>query len=232
MQGFDDLGAAARQARALADETRLRILTALLEGEATVSDLAARLGLPQPRVSSHLAVLRDAGIAAAATAGRQRAYRVEAARVRPLLAALHRLAGGAPRSAQATREVRHNTALRQARTCYDHLAGLAGVQLLDQLLARGWVEQHDEGARPAYRLTPSGRAALAARGVDLTSRSGSRRGFAFGCLDWTERRPHLGGALGAAVLRALVDTGAVGRAEGSRAVTVYEPPEAWLDRVE
>ena len=141
-----------------------------------------------------------------------------------------------PRSAQATREVRRDSALRQARTCYDHLAGEAGVQLLDELLNRGWLErgESDEGARSSYRLTPDGTNALQLRGVELELAPKSRRPFAFGCLDWTERRDHLAGTLGAAIFRALVSSSMVRRQHGARAVTLQVKLPAgvteWLDQ--
>src|SRR5262245_31386892 len=171
--------AAVRVAGALADPTRLAILAALLEGEATVSELAARLDQAQPRVSTHLAHLRTAGLVVPAAIGRHRAYRVDAARVKPLLDALY--AGGPAAvsrpSPQAGRERRRDTPLRRARTCYDHLAGVAGVALLATMEHRRWLRrEHGEG--PGYRLSTMGRQALARRGVDLASADAARRRFA------------------------------------------------------
>jgi hypothetical protein len=133
-------------------------------------------------------------------------------------------------SAQAAREVRRNTALRQARTCYDHLAGVAGVQLLEALCQRGWLEVQ-AGTRPIYQLTSHGIQACAARGVDIVQSRMARRAFAYGCLDWTERRPHLGGALGAAILAAIVAYGAIRREHASRTVGLLKPLTDWLDDV-
>lgn len=218
-------------ARALADETRLRILMTLLDSEATVSDLVTRLGMPQPRVSTHLSCLRRAGLATADTVGRQRVYRPTTPRVGTVLAALRDLAPGTPRrSAQAAREVRRNTAMRQARTCYDHLAGVAGVRLLEALCAHGWLEPEATNAsrRPRYRLTAQGERALRQRGVDVAYASAARRRFAYGCLDWTERRPHLGGALGAAILETLLTADLVQRQARSRRVTLQRPLDDWL----
>ena len=141
-----------------------------------------------------------------------------------------------PRSAQATREVRRDSALRQARTCYDHLAGVAGVRLLDELLNRGWLEEGEchEAARSSYQLTPDGTKALNLRGVELELAPKSRRPFAFGCLDWTERRDHLAGTLGAAIFSALVSSSVVRRQHGTRAVALQVKlpggVREWLDR--
>jgi DNA-binding transcriptional ArsR family regulator len=218
--------------QALADETRLRLVMTLLDSPATVSELVVRLGLPQPRISSHLALLRRVGLVSVDVVGRQRTYSVDTPRVGAVLAALHALLPAASqrphRSPQAAREVRRNTMLRQGRTCYDHLAGVAGVELLDALLRLGWVEEHD-GPRRCYRLTPPGRQALQSRSVDLLGAQKARRQFAYGCLDWTERRPHLGGALGAAILHALHRAGYIRRDRQSRAVTLLKPITGWLD---
>ncbi|MCA1667229.1 MAG: metalloregulator ArsR/SmtB family transcription factor [Thermomicrobia bacterium] len=221
-------------AQALVDETRLRLLAILCDGDATVNDLAARMGLAQPRISTHLALLRRAGLVSADTAGRQRIYHVDAGRIRAMFAAL----GGTmtttmrttepKRSAQATRAVQRDMPIRQARTCYDHLAGVAGVQLLDALLTRGWLAPED-GPRPRYRLTPAGEAALRARGVNVEDAHRARRMFAFGCLDWTERRPHLGGALGAAILTALNDAGIIQHDGTGRTMLLTEPLDTWLE---
>ena len=132
------------------------------------------------------------------------------------------------RSPQAAREVRRNTAFRQARTCYDHLAGVAGVQLLEEVLRRGWLEP--AGNEEGYRLTSLGDWAFANRDIDLAVGRKGRRRFAYGCLDWTERRFHLGGALGAALLNALQAQGAVCRQPGGRAVTLQQRLTHWLDQ--
>ncbi len=138
--------------------------------------------------------------------------------------------GTPPISAQAAREVRRDTALRRARTCYDHLAGVAGVALFDEMLNRGWLEQTEsqDSPRVAYRLTPLGQQALAGKGVDLTP-SRSKRRFAYGCTDWTERRLHVGGALGAAVLRALQARDIVRRIPGTRTVSVQSGITSWFE---
>jgi DNA-binding transcriptional ArsR family regulator len=219
---------AVRVAGALADPARLAILAALLEGESTVSELAARLGLAQPRVSTHLARLRAAELVAPAAIGRHRAYGVDARRVKPLLDALYATgpAAVARPSPQAGRERRRDTPLRRARTCYDHLAGVAGVGLLETMRTRCWVvERATDG--PGYELTPAGVRALMRRGVDLEAARASRRQFATACLDWTERRPHLGGALGAAVLAALRARGYVRRGRG-RVMGIAKPIKGWL----
>jgi hypothetical protein len=121
--------------------------------------------------------------------------------------------------------------MRQARTCYDHLAGVAGVQLLDELLRRGWLEGEAEAQEVCvhYRLTPQGKQAFRACGVDIARVRKMRRRFAYGCLDWTERRAHLGGALGMAILEALGTAGMVRRQRQTRTVVLQKPVTEWLD---
>ncbi len=152
----------------------------------------------------------------------------------------HKAAPNTPPSPQAAREVRLNSPLRQARTCYTHLAGLAGVTLADALLSRGWIEEAGiSRSRVDYRLTPSGEKALLDRGVVIPVPSRTRR-YAYGCVDWTERRCHLAGALGAAILERLFAGGVVARFPESpgttpsnrnrlRALKLHQPLETWLD---
>src|SRR5207302_7757476 len=159
-----------RLARALADETRLRILQALFLGESTVSDLSARLGLGLSRVSTHLALLRGAGLVSVRPSGRSRTYRLRGERVAAAVHALRALvpeSKGPARSPGAGREVRRNSPIRRARSCYDHLAGVAGVGLLDALLRRRWLVPVRSGGRIRYTLTPAGARALGSRAVDI-----------------------------------------------------------------
>lgn len=135
-----------------------------------------------------------------------------------------------PPSPRAAREVRRDSPRRRARTCYDHLAGVAGVDLLEALLRRCWLEEDGcNNGRTRYRLTPQGRLCLSARGVDLAEADRSRRMYAYGCVDWTERRLHLGGALAAAILQALGNAGVVRRQAATRVVEPLQPLAAWLE---
>ena len=134
-------------------------------------------------------------------------------------------------SPQSQREVRRNTHLRQARTCYGHLAGVAGVALMDEMLGLKWLEENSEpvsGNRVRYELTPKGLQAMDEMGVDLTAAFKSTGIFAFGCLDWTEPGLHLGGSLGRAVTAYLSERGLVGRTSGTREVTLQSSPSSWL----
>ena len=135
------------------------------------------------------------------------------------------------RGAQAEREVRRNTLLRQARTCYGHLAGVAGVALMEELLRLEWVEELEvsvSGNRIGYGLTTKGRMSMADFGVDLTAAEKSTGEFALGCLDWTERGHHLGGSLGRVITARLSELGLITRTEGTREVKLEGDPVDWF----
>jgi DNA-binding transcriptional ArsR family regulator len=227
-----DFAAIAEFSQALADETRLRLLDLLQSGDATVSELAVHLGLPQPRISTHLAILLKAGLVSVEANGRHRSYSVDTARTAPLLNALDAVTSSEPTRTpkRVPRLEVDSTPIRRARTCYDHLAGIAGVALLDELLKRNWLSVAGKSTtKPQYGVTAAGVHALVARGVDLGGVQTSRRMFAYGCLDWSERRPHLAGSLGAALLAALVDANIVELAEDSRAAILVRPLSDWFD---
>jgi DNA-binding transcriptional ArsR family regulator len=210
-------------ARVLTHRVCLRLIDELEAGEATVSDLSARLGEPQPSISSHLGLLRGAGLVEAEARGRQRAYRLRGAAPAEALSTLRSLAEqvGARDDAPLSAEKPADAPIRLARACYDHLAGRAGVELLDRLVACAWLAPAGEGE---YEVTDLGRERLAGVGVDVEAARRARRRFAFACPDWTEHRPHLGGALGAAIFRALDSSGHVRRQPGSRVVRVRSLP--------
>jgi DNA-binding transcriptional ArsR family regulator len=227
----------AQTANALGDDTRLRLLMLLLaagSGGMAVTDLSGRLSLAQPRVSTHLAILKDAGLVEVRTSGRTRVYRAVGERAMPLLNAVKRAAGvedGPPASPAALKEINRNSPNRSARSCYDHLAGVAGVELLDQFVFDGWlVRNGGPDERPIYEPTEVGERGFSRLGIDLNQIRGGRRVLACGCLDWTERRPHLAGGLGAAVLASLESGGYVQRDPATRSVDVLRPIDDWLAR--
>jgi DNA-binding transcriptional ArsR family regulator len=217
-----DAAAVAKFGRVFGHETCVRLVDELSTGQASVSDLCTRLGLDQPRVSSHLALLRDAGLVGVETRGRQRVYSLNGQSPALALSTLRTLAASvAPAREAAELAVRDDAPIRRARTCYDHLAGLAGVRMLDAFLGRGWLERRGERD---FELTPTGEAALEREGVDVRAARRARRAFAIGCPDWTERRYHMGGALGSATLAALLRSGLARLEPGSRVVAVGEVP--------
>lgn len=225
-----DEEAVAALARLLGHETCVRLIDALGVGEATVSDLACRLHLEQPRISTHLALLREAGMVECKASGRHRVYALRGRAPAMALATLRTLAasvasgGVKPPTGDAPAG---DADIRRARTCYDHLAGVAGVALLDRFLDEGWLEL---GKGRDLRLTESGETALDRAGVNLQTARRSRRAFASACPDWTELRPHLGGSLGAAILTALLDQGRARLRAGERVVDLSaEEPAAFCE---
>jgi DNA-binding transcriptional ArsR family regulator len=197
----------------IGDPARATILMALFGGESRpATDLARRCGLTPQTVSMHLAKLAHGGLLTVERSGRHKYYRLASPLVGQALEALNLLAPRLPvRSLSQSEEVK---ALRFARTCYDHLAGVVGVGLADVLRERGYTELSEGG----FQLTATGAAWLADFGVDTAQLAHARRAFAPGCLDWSERRRHLAGALGAAITTQLFTRGWVERLPTSRAV--------------
>jgi len=203
----------ARVAGAIAEPARARMLCCLLDGHArTATELAAVGEVAASTASAHLARLKEQRLVESVAQGKHRYFRLAGSEVAAVLEALLVVAG-APRS-----EFQPSTPsrLRAARTCYDHMAGAAGVALHDRLHAQGWLQAEGD----AYELTAEGALALESLGIDIESARGSRRRFACACLDWSERRPHLGGALGAACLQLALRRGWVRQALDGRALTL------------
>ena len=184
----------------LGNPSRAAMLDALMTGRAlTATELARAADVSPATASEHLAKLREGGLVEVVAQGRHRYHRIASADVG---AALESLSHIAPAKAVGTlRQSSRARSLAEARTCYDHVAGRCGVALHDGLLARGWLVPEPGG----YDLSESGVAGLLGWGVDLTTARTSRRAFARPCLDWTERREHLAGALAAAIAGALID---------------------------
>ncbi len=205
---------AARIGAALGAPARARMLLHLLDGRPRSStELAAVGGVGTATASAHLRRLLAARLVEAAAQGRHRYYRLRGPESGALLEALCVAAGGRAAAGVAAPV----TPLRAARSCYDHLAGILGVRMHERLQALGWL-QH--GAGCDFGVTAAGEAGLAALGVDLAAARAGRRRFAFGCLDWTERRWHLAGGLGAEVLGLALRRDWVRREPETRALTV------------
>jgi DNA-binding transcriptional ArsR family regulator len=205
---FDDVDIAA-PASLIGDPTRAAFLLALSEKDALpASDLARRAGVSNPTASIQLGKLVSAGFLSVERHGRHRYFRLADPAVAQALEALAVIAPARP--ARTLREANRMDGLREARTCYDHLAGALGVSLLEGLQRKGILDSKVE-------LTPSGRSRLHDLGVDLTP---SRRAPTRLCLDWSERRYHLAGAVGAALTRRLFELGWIERHGSGRAVRV------------
>ena len=198
----------ARLAGAIAEPARARMLCCLMDGHArTATELAAVAQVAASTASAHLARLRAQRLVELLPQGKHRYFRLAGAEVAAALEGLLVVAG-APRG-----EFRPSTPprLRAARTCYDHMAGEAGVALHDSLLGQGWLR--------------AGALALESLGLDVAQARDARRRFACACLDWSERRPHLGGALGAACLQLSLRRGWVRQALDSRELSLTPKAE-------
>jgi DNA-binding transcriptional ArsR family regulator len=194
---------------------RANILCALLDGRAmTATELAYAARVTPQTASAHLAKLTDAGLLSATASGRHRYFRLASPKVVQMLESIVTVAvDNRPRYRPLSREA---AALRDARVCYDHLAGVLGVRIAEAMTRRGYLVLEDEGGR----VTDSGQHFLRGLGIDLYVAGKGRRHLCRSCLDWTERRPHIGGAIGAALATRWLELGWVRRAKDSRAVTV------------
>jgi DNA-binding transcriptional ArsR family regulator len=217
----------------LADPARSKVLLALDDGRALpASVLADEAGISRSTASSHLGKLTEAGLLRVETHGRHRYYRLAGPQVGELLEHLVRLAP--PRPVRSLRDGTRAARLRSARTCYDHLAGRLGVQVMGCLVDRAVLvggdgrydprrDGHDSLSSPGhdvnYELTADGYDFLADVGVELPT---GRRPLVRYCVDWTEQRHHLSGALGRAVLDRFLSAGWAKRAPRGRAVTVTD----------
>jgi DNA-binding transcriptional ArsR family regulator len=204
----------ARLAGAIAEPARARMLCALLDGHArTSTELSVVAEVSPSTASAHLARLKDERLVLQLAQGKHRYYQLADADVAKALEALLVVAG-VPRA-----PFKPNTPdrLRHARTCYDHMAGSVAVQLHDHFSAQGWLM---EGGAGEYQLSEAGSQQFAQLGLDLPALHKLRRRFACPCLDWSERTPHLGGALGAALLQLALQRGWVERDLDSRALSV------------
>jgi DNA-binding transcriptional ArsR family regulator len=209
--------AVSRIAAAIGEPARARILYCLMDGHArTATELSAVAEVGASTASVHLNRLAEEHLIKVLTQGKHRFYSLDGANVASVLESLSVLAGG-PRN-QFVPTTPNN--LRAARTCYDHLAGTLAVMLHDRFTSHGWLAARSSGGEYAYDVTPKGARAFAAIGIDVDATRALRRRFACGCLDWSERRFHLGGALGAALLKIALARKWVAREIGSRALSV------------
>src|SRR6516225_8921195 len=210
----------------IAEPARAAMITALLDERPLAAGELARLaGVSPATASAHLARLLNGGLVTMIKQGRHRYYHLAGPEVAAAMEALAHLSRTTPVQIRSLRESRDAAALAQARTCYDHLAGRAGVALLDALLARGILAPAPEAPkaqlRPgAFVVTADGAATLTSFGLNIGALERGRRRFAGACLDWTERKPHLNGALGAAMTTRLLGLHWIERGSRRRAVRV------------
>jgi DNA-binding transcriptional ArsR family regulator len=189
--------AVAAIAAAIGEPARARILYCLMDGHArTSTELAVVANVSPSTASAHLNRLKTAHLVKVLVQGKHRFYSVEGPGVATVLEGLSVLAGDRPDTFEPSTPNR----LRAARTCYDHIAGTLGVRLHDRFKALGWLLSASGEDAQSYDVTAVGARAFEALGIDLEATRKLRRRFVCGCVDWSERRLHVGGALGAAIL--------------------------------
>jgi len=209
----------------LADPSRAAMLDALLAGDdLRAIDLARHVGVSAPTASQHLAKLASGGLVVSSTRGRERWFRLASAEVADAFESLMLLAPEP--TPHGLRDVNHRMALRRARTCFDHLAGRLGVEITDNLRAEGSL------AGGELRLTTGGEARMADLDIDVEAlRHLTRRPLTRACIDGTERRPHVAGAIGAAVAQQLLSRHWLQRQPGTRALRITESGRHELTRL-
>ncbi len=217
MTSFASANTLAETARHLSDVSRAAMLMALMDGRAfTASELASRAGIGAPAASEHLARLVDGQFVTVTKQGRHRYFKLASVEIAQLIESLMAVASTGPSRHRPPGPA--DEAMRAARSCYDHIAGRLAIDLLDGLTGRGFLVLEDD----ALSLTPAGRAFFCEMGMDASPAGGSKRPFCRCCLDWSERRPHLAGRLGAAILTQGLDRNWITRVPDSRALRLTE----------
>ena len=209
--------AVSRIAAAIGEPARARMLFCLMDGHArTSTELAVVADVATSTASAHLNRLKAERLVRFVTQGKHRFYSLEGPKVAKVLEDLSVLVD-APRQKFVPNTP---TRLRAARVCYDHMAGALGVRLHDRFKELGWLTGDTNGREDSYDLTESGKKGFQAFGVKVEETQKLRRRFAYACLDWSERRPHIGGGLGAALLKAAIKRSWVAQDLDSRAIRV------------
>lgn len=213
-----------KAASLIADPSRSAILWSLLGGESRpASELAMIANISPQTASNHLKLLLEAGFLKAEAIGRNRFYKLGTPTVGVALESLAATVGG--KSSGIAQQSAPELVF--ARTCYDHLAGELGVAILNRLRERKHIREHGR----EYQLSIGGQKFFGDLRIDCDGASGKRRRFAYPCLDWSQRVPHLGGALGAALLEWLLRSRGIARQKGSRAVRVTDAGRKTLNDV-
>jgi len=206
---------------ALADPVRLSVMMYLIRGSASVTEIMHHLDVSQSNLSNHLAVLKNANLIKSTASGRQKIYELASPEVAQLIELLLNLQSITPKKNKEIKPTQF------ARTCYDHLAGKLGVAIFDTLVNENAIQYLDNSAPKdkdllsrEIELGPDAKQVFGKLGIDLSALKNARRRFAFGCIDWTERTPHLAGALGAAICHEFLEKKWIARKKDTRAIAL------------
>ena len=206
-----------RIAATVGDPRRIQMLVLLMEGRAlTAKELALGAGIEPATATSHLRRLMDDGLVACTAQGRHKYFRLASEHVAQLVETLMRVAPQRATPAQPA----NAQPIRQARYCYDHLAGTLGTGLLTMMLSKHWLVPQAGADAKMLEVSSRGAKSLSALGVDVDAARTRRRQFACRCLDWSERQDHLGGALGAALAERFKALNWIERQKHSRVVHI------------
>jgi len=207
----------AESASLLADPSRAAILTAMLDGRFhTASELAYMAGIKQQTASFHLSKLQNGGLVKVEKHGRHRYYHLAGSEIAEILESL--LTISRPPEIRSLRQSSQMKALKFGRTCYDHLAGELGVRITDSMQEAGYLHWEDQ----EWLVTKKGESFYSELGLDLSRLRKKRRSFSRACLDWSERKHHLAGALGSELTHMWFELGWIERVPSSRAVKLTE----------
>ncbi|WP_058830606.1 ArsR/SmtB family transcription factor [Paenibacillus polymyxa] len=199
----------------VSEPSRAAILTALLDGRFhTASELAHMAGIKPQTASFHLAKMTEAQVVTVEKQGRHRYYGIQDPEVAQVMESLLSIAPPVP--IKSFKQASENEAIRLARTCYDHVAGHLGVQIMSFFIQRGILSEDQDG----LHITQQGEIFFADFQIDLKNTRQKRRSFSHKCLDWSERRHHLAGALGSALLDRLLELHWVEHLPTTRAIRI------------
>lgn len=226
---MSSIASVAGVAALIGEPARTAMLMALMDGRAlTAGELAGAAGVTPPTASEHLGRLLDAGLITLERQGRHRYYRLASPAVAAMLESMMSLSGALHARSRPRPIVTgpRDRALRRLRLCYDHLAGGVAVAIADHMTVRGLLDFAQDGGV----LTEQGCVFLAGLGVDVATSLPGRATFCRPCLDWSERRPHIGGAVGRLLFSAFLRDGWLIRPREGRAVSITPRGQAALTR--
>ena len=215
--------------RAISNPERLAIIDILAGGRSNVTGIVKKTGIAQPKVSTYLSMLQNAGIVDSFRSGKEIIYSIVPEAMESLLSWAEDLSGKMNRSLHGEMNVivPSSDSFSYARCCYDHLAGKIGVYLLEELLRRGWIAVENSD-KPTFLLTNLGEDSLKNLGVNIPVKKKHGRIFAYGCRDVSERKLHLGGSLGHAIFQDMIVKGIIQRSPGTRSLRVNSTVDEWF----